>query len=219
MEWLLRDNTMKRLYYNLLLQYKDRYGVSIYSYNFMDNHIHLTVKIVSLKLFSRFMQVVNSLFARAVNKKYGRRGQVVMDRFKSSLIQSDSYLMCVMYYNDLNITRCKKRLHPKDYKWCSYGFYAFGRDDPLITPSPSYLALGGSTEDRMMTYRNMIDETIRHDGLIRQDYSNMLFVGDAEWVSKRHEEVRLIQRQRRLCRASEQQQAGEGEAAVSCLSP
>ncbi|MFA4873924.1 MAG: transposase [bacterium] len=81
-DWLLREDWAKRLYYGLLLQYKDKYNVQIHSYQLMENHPHLTGTMTSKKGFSDFFRVVNNLFARKYNKRHKRRGQVVMDRFK-----------------------------------------------------------------------------------------------------------------------------------------
>src|SRR3989344_303671 len=76
--WLLEKDWAKQLYYDLLLKYKDRYQVVFYSYHFMDNHIHLSGKIEGTKEeFSGLFRIVNALFAKGVNKRFKRRGQVV----------------------------------------------------------------------------------------------------------------------------------------------
>ena len=85
-DWLMQWGWAKRAYYDLLLKYKDKYAIEVYSYNFMDNHPHLTGHLESKEQFSAFFRVVNSQFARIVNKQLNRRGQVVMERFKSPLI-------------------------------------------------------------------------------------------------------------------------------------
>lgn len=104
--WLLESDWAKSFYYKMLLKFKDRYQVKIYSYCFMSNHPHLTGYCESKKLLSDLFRVVNSLFARAYNQRAKRRGQVVMDRF--------------------NMVK-----HPKEYRWTSFHFYAYGKQDPL----------------------------------------------------------------------------------------
>ena len=147
--WLLEKDWAKQLYYDLLLKYKDRYQVIFYSYHFMDNHIHLSGKIGGTKEeFSGLFRIVNSLFAKKVNKRLRRRGQVVMDRFKSPVIQTDESLLHVMHYHDLNSYRAKKVRHPKEYKWSSYPYYTYGRKDPLLTPAPSYLGVEDTDKRR-----------------------------------------------------------------------
>ncbi|MFO1464066.1 MAG: hypothetical protein U1F66_09820 [bacterium] len=48
--WLMKSDAAKKLYYDLLLKYKDRYRVQIYSYCFMSNHPHLTGLCEDMKL-------------------------------------------------------------------------------------------------------------------------------------------------------------------------
>src|SRR3990167_2539295 len=106
--WLLEKDWAKQLYYDLLIKFKDRYQVIFYSYHFMSNHIHLSGKIHGTKeAFSNFFRIVNSLFAKKVNQRLERCGQVVMDRFKSPVIQSDDALLRVMVYQDVNSYRAK----------------------------------------------------------------------------------------------------------------
>lgn len=196
--WLLKPEWAKRLYYNLLLKYKDRFNVSFYSYKFMDNHIHLTGKITGSKEeFSALFQLVNSLLARTVNKQLKRKGQVVMDRFKSPCIQTDRDLLAVMIYQDLNGYRAKMTDHPKNDRWTSYHFYAFGRKDPLLTPAPSYLALGDTDAHRRKVYRRLVQEILDAEGFRKQDYSTACFIGDPDWVIQRNRQLKAVLRDKR----------------------
>ena len=101
-DWLMKWDWAKEIYYNLLLKYKDKHGIDIYAYNLMDNHPHLAGHLQSKEAFSAFFRLVNGLFARAVNKRLKRRGQVVMDRFKSPRIETDEYMINAMAYIDMN---------------------------------------------------------------------------------------------------------------------
>lgn len=196
--WFLKDDDAKQMYYDLLLKYKDRYGVCLYSYCFMSNHPHLTGRAETVEGLSRLMQAVNSQFAKKINKAKERRGQVVMDRYKSPIIQSDEALLSVMVYVDLNPHRVAMVEHPKDYRWCSYRYYAYGEEDPLITPSPSYLALGASPGSRQKAYRKMVAGIIAEGGLKKRNYSKVSCIGDPNWVRERYGELKEIQRVKRL---------------------
>ena len=196
--WLLEKDWAKQLYYDLLLKYKDRYQVVFYSYHFMDNHIHLSGKITGSKEeFSALFQVVNCQIAKAINKQLKRRGQVVMDRFKSPCIQSDRDLLAVMTYQDLNSYRAKKVSHPKDYRWSSYHFYAYGKKDPLLTPAPSYLGMGSNDQERQRAYRNLVQNILENEGFKKKDYSKKCYIGDPDWVLKRSKELKIIMQAKR----------------------
>jgi putative transposase len=192
--WFLKDNEQKQIYYDLLLKYKDRYGVSIYSYCLMSNHTHLTGVAKTRDGLSSLMRTVNSQFSRKINKAKGRRGQVIMDRFSSPVIESDDDLIKVMVYIDLNPNRAKMVSHPANYRWCSYRYYAYGECDPLITPSPSYLELGRTDEERRSVYRKMVKAVIEEDEMKGKNYSKTYCIGNPEWVKKRYKYLRDLQR-------------------------
>ena len=180
-EWLMKDEWAKKFYYDQLLEWKDFYGVSIHAYNFMDNHPHLVGNTIKKEGISDLMRRINCNFAKEYNRRTHRKGQVVMSRFKSPTIQTDEHLLNVMVYVDLNPCRAGKVKHPKNYKWTSYHYYAFGKDDPLITPAPTYLGLGRDDEERQRIYTEMVEDLIE-DGLKKKDYSAVHFIGDPDWV-------------------------------------
>jgi REP-associated tyrosine transposase len=186
-DWLLRWDWAKRTYYNLLLKYKDKYGVEIHAYNFMDNHPHLVGHLRTKEEFSDFFRLINSLFARAVNKQLKRRGQVVMDRFKSPIIKSDEHMLKAMAYIDLNPHRARKVSHPRDNRWSSYHYYAHGDKDPLVTPSPTYLNLGKTKGERQKEYRMIVTSLIEHRQTMNISHTH--FIGDPDWVLRKYDEL------------------------------
>ncbi len=197
-DWLLKETWAKDLYYQLLLKYKDKYHVQFYSYNLdMDNHPHLSGKLKERELFSTFFKVVNSCFARFYNKAKGRFGQVVMDRFKSPQIETNEALLKVMQYIDLNPKRAGKVKHPKQNRFSSYHYYAFGHEDPLITPAPAYLELGDTDKERQRKYREMIDKILLSEWKIKKDYSITCFIGNPDWVTERYNSLKVAMKKRK----------------------
>jgi len=195
-DWLLESRWAKHLYYSLLLKYKSRYRVQIYSYCFMSSHPHLTGYCEDKNLLSDFFRTVNSLFARIYNKNHYRKGQVVMDRFKSPRIETEADHLKVMFYNDLNPKRARMVSHPNDYKDSSFHYYAWGKEDPLITPAPCYLALGTTPEQRQEAYREMVEEILRNDWKEKRPYSSLNFIGNPHWVRTKNEELKRIRREK-----------------------
>ncbi|MBN1283396.1 MAG: transposase [Proteobacteria bacterium] len=186
-DWLIQWEWAKSAYYDLLLKYKDKYGIQFYSYNFMDNHPHLTGHLENKEKFSAFFRVVNSQFARIVNKQLKRRGQVVMDRFKSPMIESDEHMLTVMGYADLNQHRARKVSHPRKNQWSSYQYYAYGKADALISPAPSYLDLGKTPLERQNEYRAIVESIMAHRREINISHTH--FIGNPEWVLSKYREL------------------------------
>ena len=189
--WLIKTEDSKQIYYNLLLKHKEKYGIQIYSYCFMSNHIHLVGKCEEVTKLSNYMKVVNSRFARLINEKLKRRGQVIMDRFKSPLIYTERDMLRVMRYLDLNPYRAKIVRHPSKYKWSSYGYYAYGKEDKLISESPGYMELGNNLEERQKVYIDIIDELIESEGgFNKEEYSVKYFIGDPVWAKQKYEQLK-----------------------------
>ena len=118
-----------------------------------------------------------------------------MDRFKSPRIQTDADLLKVMVYIDMNPKRAHMVENPRDYEWTSYHYYAHGKGNPLITPAPSYLALGFTNEERQKSYRALIDEILKNDWKQRKPYSSVPFIGNPDWVIRKNQELKKIELQ------------------------
>ncbi len=199
----LQSEYAKQTYYDLLLKYKDKYGMRFFSYCFMDNHPHLTGQCRTQKEASDFFRVVNGCFARRINRFLGRKGQMVMDRFKSPQIQSDESLREVMIYTDLNPFRTRKRIHPQNFKWSSFHHYAYGQEDALISEPEFYTNLAATPEERQKLYCKMIEDIVLDDWHRPKDKKSLLFkkkrrfslfIGDPNWVKEKFLQIRALRK-------------------------
>jgi putative transposase len=87
------------------------------------------------------MQSIGRRYVRYVNNDYGRSGTLWEGRFKSSLIDSERYLMTCYQYIEENPLRAGMVQMLNDYRWSSYHHNALGMADKLITQHPLYNAL------------------------------------------------------------------------------
>lgn len=157
----------------------------------------MTGHVSDKKNLSDLFRTVNSIFARYYNKRMRRCGQLVMDRFKSPVIETQSDLLKVMYYIDLNPSRAKMVKHPKEYQWSSFHYYAYGREDPLISEPPCYLDLGETPHERQEKYLEMVNEILKNDWKEKKNYSTELFIGNPEWVIMRYLQLKKQVRERK----------------------
>src|SRR5947209_6713848 len=63
-----------------------RYEVQIHHFTIMSNHYHLVISASPKTSIDRFMQQLNSMAARAINKLLNRRGHLWEDRYKSRIL-------------------------------------------------------------------------------------------------------------------------------------
>ena len=122
-----------------------------------------------------------------------RRGQVVMDRPKTPVIENNQFLNNVMLYLDLNPVATKKPVHPKDCEFTSYHYYTYGKQDPQIDPSPPFLALGMDDMTRREVYRTMVEDIISvhlENKIDLEAFEEAVcFLGSPEFVVKKHKEL------------------------------
>ncbi|QSX07914.1 transposase [Alkalibacter rhizosphaerae] len=97
-------------------------NVSVYAYCIMDNHAHFIVQEGEGDI-SRFMKRINGSYAVYYNRKYGERGQVFYDRFKSENIRDMEHLMRVMRFIHNNPVNSGSVPKQRDYPWSSYRQY------------------------------------------------------------------------------------------------
>jgi putative transposase len=118
-ETIFRDNHDRRCILEVLRHTLDRYGWLLYSYCLLGNHYHLVIETPRPNL-SLGMRQLNGLYARRFNRRHGRVGHVFQARFRSILVESESYLLAVCRYVVLNPVRAGLCDDPGDWAWSSY---------------------------------------------------------------------------------------------------
>ena len=77
---------------------------------------------------SFMIQEIKQTFSRYYNRQHGRRGYLWDGRFKSVIVQDGRTLVNCLAYIDLNPIRAGIAKRPEDYRWCSLGYHAQGRN-------------------------------------------------------------------------------------------
>jgi putative transposase len=145
---------------NLLIENAARFGVAIHSYVLMDNHFHLLITPQSSDGLPQLMQAVGRSYVRYFNGRQMRSGTLWEGRYKSTLIQSERYLLACMAYIDLNPVRAGLVAQATDYPWSSCRHYAGQRTDKFITPHALVWELGNTPFAREAAYVQMVQSGI-----------------------------------------------------------
>lgn len=140
-----------------------KFGVALHSYVLMTNHFHLLATPESADALPHMMQAVGRRYVRYFNDSQGRSGTLWEGRYKSTLIQTERYLLACMVYIDLNPVRAGLVAEARDYPWSSAGHYLGLRTDRLITPHPLYWTLGNTPFAREAAYAELVRAGIASD--------------------------------------------------------
>jgi len=107
-------------YLNMVKRAKMRYGILLYAYCLMPNHVHMLIDAARGRDISKYMHWLNRGYAAYYNTKYATVGHVWQGRFKSKPIVKGAYLIHCATYIEANPVRAGLVRDIADYKWSSY---------------------------------------------------------------------------------------------------
>ncbi|MBI2596976.1 transposase [Candidatus Daviesbacteria bacterium] len=102
-----------------LLQLKDKYDHSIYAFCLMPNHFHISIQTRKIPI-SKIMSSLTTSYSMYFNKTFQHFGPVFQNRFKSILIENDSYFLKLSQYIYLNPVKAGLVSDPRDYLYSSF---------------------------------------------------------------------------------------------------
>lgn len=167
---MMRGNERKKIFHDeedrerflfILEKMKKEKEYKVYGYCLMDNHIHLLIKEENDNI-SRIMKRINTSYAIYFNKKYERVGHVFQDRYKSEVIEKESYLLEVIRYIHKNPVKANIVEEPRQYPWSSFHLYV-GKGSYKYDLIERDEMLGMFSEDQDKAVALMIEHTNRID--------------------------------------------------------
>ena len=175
---------------NTLKEASERYDAVIHAYCLMTNHYHLLIETPKANL-SQIMQHINGKYTQWHNRKRGKDGTLFRGRYKSVLVDEDSYLLQLSRYIHRNPLEVKRKMvdQLEDYSWSSYPAYI----NKVKVPSWLYCEKTYQMLDhkhRYCGYANYVQKGIDED--IKRFYgkNNILGVlGSKEYRKERKDEV------------------------------
>jgi len=155
-EPVFNDREEFEKYLEICKRYKYRYEFKLYHWVLMNNHVHLLLETAGDSSLSKIMQGINLAYTLWFNKENGKVGHLWQDRFKSALIEKDSYLLECGRYIERNPLRAGLVEDLRKYPWNSYRVYAFGEEDGLTDRHEIYETLGKDISQRQRVYREYV---------------------------------------------------------------
>ena len=151
-----------------LVEASDKHGLAVHAYVWMTNHIHLLATPAKADSISKVFQSVGRKYVQYFNFTYKRSGTLWEGRYRATVVDSERYLLTVMRYIELNPVRVDMVVHPRDYRWSSYGRNAHGetgQNVDWLAAHREYRRLGRSPEQRQAAYRQLFRAAVAKDDL------------------------------------------------------
>ena len=176
-----------RRYLDDLRELKSVFGVRVYAYCLMTNHVHLLLS--PGEAVTGMGQMMKALAARATryrNKLEGRSGTLWGSRYKSSLVQTDQYLLACDRYIELNPVRACMVRRPEEYEWSSYRQRMGIDSENWIDYDPCYVGLGEAHADRRCEYGHYVLKGVpeKELSLIRQALQRGQLTGNERFIDE-----------------------------------
>ena len=122
----------RQLYLALLSEQASHFGLEVWAYCLMDNHVHLIVMPRRAESLTRAVAETHRRYTRAVNFREGWRGYLWQGRF-GSVVLDERHLIAAVRYVERNPVVAGLVRRAEDYPWSSAKAHVLGTPDPLLT--------------------------------------------------------------------------------------
>jgi putative transposase len=154
---IFADDSDRALYLRELAVLADAHRMAIHAYVLMPNHVHLLVTPAQHETLGRVMQALGRRYVRHFNDRHRRTGTLWEGRYRSTVVETDGYLLACMRYIDMNPVRAGLVAEPALYRWSTHGHHVGLRADPIVTEQAAYWALGNTPFERQVAYQRLFE--------------------------------------------------------------
>ena len=170
----------------LWLRESKRYAVMVHAYVFLPQAAHVLLTPKDAHAMTLCMQAVGRVYVAWFNKKYDRSGTLWQGRFRSTVLESETWLLPSLVYMDWAAVRAGLVETPKDYRWSSHAHYVGRLRDPLIDSAQGIWRLGNTPFARESQYAEMVQQGLSSAQVVQitQALESGWPLGGLEFVAK-----------------------------------
>ncbi|MEW6187666.1 MAG: transposase [Thermodesulfobacteriota bacterium] len=190
---IFREDQDRKTFVEILEDSREIYQVILYAWVLMENHFHLLVE-TPLGNLDRFMRRFNISYTGYFNRKYDRVGHLYQGRYKSILVEKESYLSQLSRYIHLNPIRMKEMASstPKEkmdyllvYPWSTLMGYLEGRYKIAEVEYGTILEeFGGDNPKGRRAYQKRITEDIREELMSPGEIVGQSILGTENFIER-----------------------------------
>lgn len=180
-EDIFLDDADRAMFLEVLAGVCDRFRWVCHAYCLMSNHYHLLIETRESTL-SQGMRQLNGVFTQRSNRRHRRVGHVFQGRYKSILVQKETYLLELARYVVLNPVRAGMVRAAKDWPWSSYRATAGWTEPPACLHVDWLLSAFGTRRNAASAaYRKFVSQG-RSASPPWDDLKRQVYLGSEEFV-------------------------------------
>lgn len=167
----------------------EKYSLILHGYVLMTNHYHLIIETPEKNL-SKIMHHINSSYTTYINIKRKRSGHLMQGRFKSIVVEKDSYLLELSRYLHLNPVRAKMTQLPEDYRYSSYGSYTTAAADNLVSTKTILEMLASKPDVARKKYKSFVESALEQgiESPLNKVYGGII-LGSVDFIKEALEKI------------------------------
>jgi len=188
----------KKVFLDKINETFEKYFFICYAYCLMDNHYHLFIQ-TPIANISEGMHYLNTSYANWFKAKYKLTGPIFQGRYKSILIDADSYALVLSAYVHLNPLRAGMVKELEDYSFSSFLDY-IGTKKPVIRRLDTSLILSSfsdNTEQAQKMYKQFVLDNREMQSPLKDAFKGIVLGSDA-FIKKITEKIRSIVENREI---------------------
>ncbi|RUS66949.1 hypothetical protein CUZ56_00886 [Saezia sanguinis] len=177
---LFRNNGSYETYLSTLAALLPECKVAAYAYALLSDRIYLLLRPESEEGVSQLIQAHSRYFVSAMNREFGWRGGLWLDRFACALVDPQ-WLLRVMRFIDVSPVYSGLVGAPGIYPWSSYAHHIGQQFVSFLQTPSAYWDLGDTSHEREASYREWcqklvsradtrhIEQTVLRNGILGED--------------------------------------------------
>jgi putative transposase len=130
------------------------------AYCLLDTHFHLLVTTPDPNL-DRGMKHLNGVYAQGFNRRYGRVGHLVQDRYHAEIVEREGHLREALRYIALNPVRAGLCRRPERWPWSSYPALLGLAPAPFVATNAVLRLFGPTARSARVRLREFVDEMLQ----------------------------------------------------------
>ncbi|MEA1994622.1 MAG: transposase [Campylobacterota bacterium] len=174
----------KKVFLDKMNETIDKYSFVCHAYCLMDNHYHLFTKTPFANI-SQGMHYLNTSYANWFRAKHKITGSIFQGRYKSILVDEDSYALVLSAYIHLNPHRAGMVKNIEDYPFSSFLDY-IGKRSPVVRRLNRSLILNmlsDNIKQSQKRYRQFVMENRELKNPLKKSYKNIA-LGSEKFIER-----------------------------------
>ena len=165
----------RRFYLESLRDAAREYGLAIHAYVLMPMQVQVLATPSQQQSVSRVMQSVGRRYAQLFNQKHQRTGTLWEGRFKSCVVDPQTYFLQIQRYIEQSPVRAGLVQNPKNWVWSSFAHHVGAETIPWIVDHEIFWSLGNTPFERQHAWQDMASDLMSNNEM--EKVSNHLNYG------------------------------------------